>query len=294
MGKNIYLIVAPSGTGKTTLVEKLAKDHGLKQVESYCTRQPRYPGETSHIFISDEEFDALKEKMVAYTEYVGHRSGVTEDIVNTHDLYVIDPFGVQYFQERYKGPKGVKVIGLTASYDERYARMKKRGDSTEAIRKRLEDDVEAFDFRKYPIRFDFQLHADGIVETAQAVWEYISYHEKYDYDLRIYQINPKRDTEPVMFGDTAFLSMRQGGAKNVQINLGIYDLAWEGDMTVSGLDEVFMYFNCDDRPNAKSMRSLSCSDLVEIKHNENLDLNGLWFCDAIGWKKVEGGVIKLT
>lgn len=177
--KNIYLIVGPSGVGKTTLVEKLAADHGLKQVESYTTRQPRYPGESSHIFVSDKEFDKLGE-MVAYTEYNGARYGVTSDIIDTYDLYVIDPFGVEYMLERYHGCKGVVVIWLLAESNEIRARMKARGDSKEQIDKRLAVDAKAFDRSKVKFKTDLLIHADGIEETAQAVWEYIQYREKYD------------------------------------------------------------------------------------------------------------------
>lgn len=290
MGKNIYLVVGPSGVGKTTLVEKLSKDHGLKQVESYTTRPPRYPGETSHIFVSEEEFDRLGE-MVAYTEYNGHRYGVTSDIINSHDLYVIDPYGVQYMMERYKGPKEVKVIGLTANYEELLARMKSRGDSNDMIQARFREDAKAFDYLRHPIRFDFKVHAGAIEDTAQAVWEFISWHEKYDCDLRIYQIRWELDAQRVMFADSSSLRRMQGGTKKVSVNLGIYDEVWASDMTVDDLEEVYSLFNSDQRPNADTMRSLSCSDIVEIRHNHNLALNGMWFCDSIGWKKVEGGII---
>ena len=291
--KNIYLIVAPSGTGKTTLVEKLARDHGFMQVESYTTRQPRYPGETGHIFVTDEEFDQLGE-VFGYGEFDGARYGVTEAIINSHDLYCIEPAGVRDLLKRYKGPKGVKVIGLTASYDERYARMKKRGDDPEAIKQRLIEDEKIFFDRNNPISFDFQLHADGIEETAQAVREYIAFHEKYDYDLRIYQIIPKLDAERVCFAGSDVLRKMQGGAAEVHVNFDIYDEVWAGDMKVTDLEDVYMFFNSDNRPNADSMRSLSCSDIVEIRHNKNLSLNGFWFCDTRGWKKVEGGMIKFN
>ena len=52
---NIFLIVGCSGSGKTTITEQLEQKYGLKSIQSYTTRPPRYDGETGHIFISNEE-----------------------------------------------------------------------------------------------------------------------------------------------------------------------------------------------------------------------------------------------
>lgn len=251
--KNIYLIVGPSGVGKTTLVEKLAHEHDLKQVESYTTRTPRYPGETGHIFVSDGVFDELGE-MVAYTEYNGYRYGVTSDIVDTHDLYVIDPFGVEYMLERYKGLKGVVVIWLTAELDEIRQRMGARGDSEEQVEKRLAIDAKAFDRSKVTFNIDLLLHADGIEETAAAVWEYIQYREKHDPYLRIFQINTKHDNDRVAFaGSESLKALHHEYRGRPLVNLSIYDEVFASRVEVTSLDDLFIAFNRDDRPRAHQM-----------------------------------------
>ena len=79
--RNIYLFVGPSGVGKTTIVEKLSRDYGFSVVSSYTDRPMRYDGETGHVFLTKEEFDALPE-LCAYTEFNGHRYGVTSDMVD--------------------------------------------------------------------------------------------------------------------------------------------------------------------------------------------------------------------
>ena len=172
--ENIYLIAGRSGVGKTTLVENLQKDYGLKPVESYTTRPPRYPGETGHIFVTEEEFDRLGE-MVAYTEYNGYRYGVTEDIVNSHDLYVIDPYGIQHLRQHYHGPKKFVVIELRAEEKELVKRMKERGDSEENIRTRLQNDAEKLNLQKYGVKPDLIVNANGIRQTEYTVAEYIRY-----------------------------------------------------------------------------------------------------------------------
>ena len=65
--KGIYLIVGKSGSGKTTLVNKLRK-YGYASVESYTTRPKRFKNETGHTFITEEEFDQLKD-ICAYVKY---------------------------------------------------------------------------------------------------------------------------------------------------------------------------------------------------------------------------------
>lgn len=109
--KNIYLIVGPSGSGKTSIANELETTYGYKAVESYTTRPPRHPGERGHIFVSDEEFDALG-PMCAYTEYNGYQYGVTADVIDSHDIYVIDPYGVKYLVEHYQGKKEILAIRL--------------------------------------------------------------------------------------------------------------------------------------------------------------------------------------
>lgn len=141
--KNIYCIVGPSGSGKTTISKILERDYGMKLVESYTTRPPRYPDEEGHIFVSDEEFDALGE-MCAYTEYDGHRYGVTPDVIDQNDIYVIDPYGVKYLKRKYHGNKGVIAIRLFLSEEERIKRMVDRGDQNDKIVKRIMQDIASF------------------------------------------------------------------------------------------------------------------------------------------------------
>lgn len=299
--KNIYLIIGPSGVGKTTLAKKLAADHGLKNVNSYTTRKPRYDGEVGHIFVSDEEFDQLGE-MIGLAEYNGHRYGVTEEIINTSDLYVIEPLGAQHLVEKYHGPKNIYMIKLMASRSELETRMKQRGDTKEKIKSRLTEDASAFDYSRYNLDFDFSIHADGIEETAQAVWEFISFMERYSYTVRVRQIHI-RDEEGyrnfAFAGSSWLKKVCDVVDGKVAINMDLYDLVyehvWRDDFETRTLDQIYMIFNRDDRPNPKGMHSLSVSDILEIEsddpNSDMYDLNGKWFCDSFGWRKIEDGKI---
>ena len=140
--KNLYLIIGPSGSGKTELAKRLTEDCSMNSVESYTTRPPRYPSEEGHIFITDEEFDQLGE-MCAYTEYNGYRYGVTKDILDVSDVYVIDPAGAIYLANHYSG-KPVRYIWLGTSPWVCYDRMIARGDNVAMAWTRLEYDKDAF------------------------------------------------------------------------------------------------------------------------------------------------------
>ena len=140
--KNLYLIIGPSGSGKTRLAEGLSEQYGMKSVESYTTRPPRYSGETGHLFVTDEEFDALGE-LCAYTEYNGYRYGVTKDILDESDIYVIDPAGALYLADHYSG-KYLRYIWLGTSPGVCYERMIARGDSEDMAQERVKNDEKAF------------------------------------------------------------------------------------------------------------------------------------------------------
>lgn len=106
----ILLLIGASGSGKSTVARYLCEQYGLRQIDSYTTRPPRYRGEPGHIFITDEEFDQLQD-FVGYTLYNGHRYGATAQQVEENDIYVIDPAGVEFFRTAYHGDK--KVLSLS-------------------------------------------------------------------------------------------------------------------------------------------------------------------------------------
>lgn len=184
MGNCIFLIVGCSGSGKTTITEQLEQKYGLKSIQSYTTRQPRYNGETGHIFISDEEFDKLTD-MVAYTEFAGNRYCATVEQVENNDLYIIDPKGVDFFMKSYKGSKIPKVIFISSDMTTRYERMKSRAEENDcefmdAVKSSLEritnDVVEFYDYihGQTQIDYTFKNNADDKLEdVVDRIYKYI-------------------------------------------------------------------------------------------------------------------------
>lgn len=184
MGNCIFLIVGCSGSGKTTITEQLEQKYGLKSIQSYTTRKPRYNGETGHIFISDEEFDKLTD-MVAYTEFAGNRYCATVEQVENNDLYIIDPKGVDFFMKSYKGSKTPKVIFISSDMTTRYERMKSRAEENDcefmdAVKSSLEritnDVVEFYDYihGQTQIDYTFKNNADDKLEdVVDRIYKYI-------------------------------------------------------------------------------------------------------------------------
>lgn len=175
--KNIYCIIGESGTGKTTVANTLESEYGLKNVQSYTTRPPRTLNESGHIFVSDEEFNRLG-KLVAYTEYDGYRYGVTEDQIETNDIYVIDPDGAQELLECYNGFKGQRLIRLKTDQVTRAKRMKARGDTEEAIYGRLNQDKTRFStIRENLLSYDLVIPNTDLHNTIECIMAFIRCYE---------------------------------------------------------------------------------------------------------------------
>ena len=194
--KTLFLVVGASGTGKTTLVSQLENLHNLSPIPSYTTRPPRSDSEYGHIFVNDEAFAQLK-NIVAYTLYNGYQYGATSEQVDIHDLYVIDPSGVDFFKKAYRGKKQIKVIYIKSPIHTREQRMLERdsnyqsaiekGDIGKAIQiyntimERIINDFSEF--------MNFEREADFIVENndntrfsdiVNSVWQFIRKEEEDD------------------------------------------------------------------------------------------------------------------
>ncbi len=178
MNNTIYLILGRSGCGKTTITELLEQKYGLKSIQSYTTRPKRSENETGHIFISDEEFNKLTD-MVAYTEFGNppKRYCATAEQVENHDLYIIDPKGIEYFKEHYKGNKSIKVIYINVSVSVARERMRERGTSTKQAFNRISNDIVAFYDYVHGIKtadYTFNNNDITLEEATEKIYKYIT------------------------------------------------------------------------------------------------------------------------
>lgn len=158
----LFIVSAPSGAGKTTLVKMLMeRDPAIRHSVSYTTRQPR-PGEQEgreYHFISIATFAAMRERgdFLEWAEVHGNfygtsRSWLLEEMRSGRDtLLEIDWQGAQ--QVRALMPDAVGIFILPPSIAELECRLRARGqDSEEVIQRRVAaalgemSHVDEFDF----------------------------------------------------------------------------------------------------------------------------------------------------
>lgn len=98
--------------------------------------------------------------------------------------------------------------------------------------------------------------------------------------ISIYQINPECEHgAEKMFLSLANLEKHFGK----EIDPEIYEEVYSGVVDCQTLDDVYMVFNTDLRPDDYQGRSLSVSDIVEVRFS---DRTNLYYCDSIGWKRI--------
>ncbi len=89
----IIAILGKSGSGKSTVADKL-KEMGIPPVQSHTTRPKRNENDTHHVFLSEEEFDAINNP-IAETIYGGYRyCGLLTGDAECYS-YVIDEVGLK-------------------------------------------------------------------------------------------------------------------------------------------------------------------------------------------------------
>jgi guanylate kinase len=158
----LFIVSAPSGTGKTTLVERLVKvTPGLRMSRSYTCRKAR-PGERDGVdynFITREQFEAMVQEgaFLEWADIYGNLYGTaaadTEQILaGGEDLVlVIDVQGARQVRSRGLENIGVFVLPPSAAVLEQRLRGRSK-DTADQIRTRLEvacrevEDFSTYDY----------------------------------------------------------------------------------------------------------------------------------------------------
>jgi guanylate kinase len=143
----LYIVSAPSGAGKTSLVKALLKaDPAIRLSVSYTTRAPR-PGEADgrdYHFVSRERFEIMLaegeflEHAEVYGNFYGTSKGsITRDLNAGHDILLeIDWQGAEQVRRHF--PQSATIFILPPSFNALRTRLAGRGqDSDEVIERRL-------------------------------------------------------------------------------------------------------------------------------------------------------------
>jgi guanylate kinase len=144
---NLFVVAAPSGAGKSSLVKALMQaDAGVRPSVSHTTRAPRGQEATGreYHFVSHAEFDAmaaagdfLEWAHVHGNRYGTSRRGIEQHIAAGSDVVLeIDWQGALQIRQRFAN--AVLIFILPPSWDALRERLTRRGeDSGDAIDLRL-------------------------------------------------------------------------------------------------------------------------------------------------------------
>jgi guanylate kinase len=169
MSGNLFIVSAPSGAGKTSLVAALLDtDPQMRKSVSFTTRAPR-PGEVNgreYNFVSVAAFERLRahgefveSALVHGNHYVTSHHWISERLAQGYDLLLeIDWQGAA--QVRRAHPGAVSIFILPPSYEALLSRLNHRAtDAPGIIARRLhnarEEIAHLFDFDYVIINQDF-------------------------------------------------------------------------------------------------------------------------------------------
>ncbi len=174
MSGNLFIVSAPSGAGKTTLVGALlASNKKISLSISYTTRAPR-PGETDgreYHFVSRDKFlqmaqqgDFLESAEVYGNLYGTSQSWIEKELAGGHDILLeIDWQGAA--QVRRLMPQAISIFILPPSLSALETRLKGRGqDGAEVIARRLHAAQEDI---SHVAEFDYVIINDKLDEALR-------------------------------------------------------------------------------------------------------------------------------
>ena len=172
----LFIVSAPSGAGKTTVVEQLAREPPrLRQSRSYTSRPPR-AGEVDGVdynFTSREQFEAMVAagEFLEWADVFGNLYGTgaadTKRLLAAGDdvVLVIDVQGAR--QVRQRGVETTAIFVMPPSFQVLEQRLRGRSkDDEDAIRRRLQvarDEVASF------VEYDFVVINDEVASAVARV-----------------------------------------------------------------------------------------------------------------------------
>ena len=181
--KSVLIVSAPSGAGKSTIVNHILKSFNIFDFSVSATSRAPRGSEVNgkeYFFLSQEEFKTRAEagEFVEYEEvypglYYGTLNSEVERIWNSGKIIVfdIDVMGGMNLKKLY-GERAVSMFIAPPSLEVLRERLEKRGtDSSEAIEKRV---AKAEKEMRFAEKFDMVLVNDNLEVTLRKADEFIS------------------------------------------------------------------------------------------------------------------------
>ncbi len=181
----VFVLSAPAGTGKTTLVRMLVREFGCIAESISCTTRAIRPGEQPGVdyhFLSLEEFQKKRAEgdFLECAEVFGHWYGTSKAYVQAqqsmgkHVFLVIDTQGALWLKQQLF--KAVYIFLSPPSMEELKSRLHQRQtDSQSVIEQRLawaEEELRMQPYYDYHIVNDHLEHAYAILKSIVIAEEY--------------------------------------------------------------------------------------------------------------------------
>ena len=166
---HIFAIIGESGTGKTTLQDRLEKKK-FNVVRGCSTRKIR-KGEKQgnpYDFVSRGQYtkDLHESKVLESIEYNNEIYYMKKDEINKEkiNIAIVEPEGLKQLSKTF-GDNNVTGVMLCADKKIRMKRMFERGDDINSVKKRIKEDRDRFK-EKYML-CDYKIDSDGIDEDEE-------------------------------------------------------------------------------------------------------------------------------
>ena len=179
---SLFVIAAPSGAGKSSLVNALLQSEPSVKLSISCTTRAPRPGEQhgrEYIFLSETDFlkrqqegEFLESASVHGNYYGTSRTTVSDHTDAGHDVVLeIDWQGAQQIRKHY--PEAVGIFILPPSLATLEDRLRKRAqDSEEVIARRVQaasSEIEhAPEFEYVIINTEFEVALNQLIAIVQA------------------------------------------------------------------------------------------------------------------------------
>lgn len=169
----VFCIIGRTASGKSTIVNAVAKDLNLKILKSYTTRarrQNEIGDNCDHTFISANDVDKYRDDMVAYTERAGYCSFATKEQLMSSDIYIINPSGFSDLIESTKDILDLRLVDIwiDCDSDQLITRSKSRSNSDNWKENYNKEEAEFT--RSYPnIDYNESWHVDNNRYISEAI-----------------------------------------------------------------------------------------------------------------------------
>ena len=173
---HLFVISAPSGTGKTTVIERLLADNAALQRCVTCTTRPPRSGEVNgrdYFFLSDDEFNAMVQAkaFLEWAEVHGFHYGTPrrwcdDQLTVGRDIILnVDVQGGTHVKMLF--PEAVLIFLSPPSLQVLEERLRNRGTNTpEDIARRIQDAKFELSVKS---SYDHEIVNDVLAQTVQDI-----------------------------------------------------------------------------------------------------------------------------